>query len=334
MNAMAHAPEWYAERQSYIGASDAPVLTGDDPWTSEYELWLEKTGQQTGDRGDSQVLRWGRRVEDAVAAEYEDETGRKLRRSPLRRLRGTSFIACHPDRLVEGERRLVEIKSSWRPWDEVPERVVVQVQHQMGVLGYDVADVAVATGFAGFRIYEIPRNDVLIANLFKVERAWWERHVVKGVEPERRGRFLDELRGQDVMNASPEQAEAARTLRAIRDRLKQLEATEENLVDWLKQSMAGAYRLNGRDYGFSVSWKPGKDGTKTDWKLVAAAYRKALDQLRDGLADARPWSPELEAVVMDPASIESLYTEPKAGTRPFRVTWKDVEPTDGSEEEN
>lgn len=354
----AHSLAWYDERRTFIGGSDAPVIVRVDPWTSPFELWLEKTGQVTGERSDSALTRWGRRVEDAVAAEYTDETGRKLRRSPLRRMPGTPFLACHPDRIVEGERRLIEIKSSWRAWDEVPERVMVQVQHSLGVVGYEVADVVLATGFAGFRIYEIPRNDVMIANLVKVERAWWERHVIGGVEPERTGRYLDQVRGDDVMIASDLQAQYVRTLRDVRERKGQLEATEDNVVEWLKQSMAGANRLDGRDYGFSISWKPGKDSTKTDWRLVASAYREmALGNnrrcaefmcghfasrhvpnggehpCRDCVsckgfvpgAMTTPLPDELDA-------IESLYTETKAGTRPFRVTFKDTEPT-GSEEE-
>lgn len=36
--------EWKEMRRNYIGASDASAIMGDSPWTSPYELWMEKMG--------------------------------------------------------------------------------------------------------------------------------------------------------------------------------------------------------------------------------------------------------------------------------------------------
>src|SRR6266404_2041612 len=39
-----NSKEWLAWRTSGLGASDAPVIMGVSPFTSQFELWLEKTG--------------------------------------------------------------------------------------------------------------------------------------------------------------------------------------------------------------------------------------------------------------------------------------------------
>lgn len=314
---LAHSPEWHADRRSYLGGSDAPVLTGDDPWTSPYDLWLEKMGEGGPER-DSAVMRWGKRVEQVAAEIYVEETGRRIYQpdpEKVRRHRRYPFLGAHPDRLVRGEKRVVEVKSSWRPWDAVPDRVTVQVQHTMGVLGYDVADVALLTGFAGFKVYEIPRDDLMIERLFAVERAWWARHIVAGEPPARTGRYRDAVMGKDVMPASFMQADKVGELRYVRDATARLKARESNVEDWIKDSMAGALRLDGKDFGFTVTWKPWSKVTdETDWRAVAAGYRAVIE----GVGGHET---ELDAIA-------SLYTRPvEKGARPFRVTFKDVEPT-------
>lgn len=37
--------EWLEHRKKYIGGSDAAAVIGQNPWKSNVELWLEKTGQ-------------------------------------------------------------------------------------------------------------------------------------------------------------------------------------------------------------------------------------------------------------------------------------------------
>jgi putative phage-type endonuclease len=315
---------WREERRSYLGASDAPIVLGVSPYRSAFELWLEKTGQAEP-QPESPIMRYGKRVEAAIAQEYEDETGRTLQRfHRVIHHRRYPELAANPDRRVVGERGLVQIKTSWTGWTDVPDHVRVQVQHEMGVTGAEWVDVALGTGFAGLKLYTVERNERLIEHMFTVERDWWQRHVVEGIEPERTGRYRDEVRGVDVMVASSAQAAAMTALRDLRDAVARLEAREANIVEWLKASMAGAMRLDGRDYGFSVSWRPTKERETTDWRLVAEAYRRAL--VESTIESSLP----RRVVELD--AIESLYTQSKPGMRPFKPHWTDVEPT--SEEDS
>jgi len=40
------SPEWHEFRKSHIGASEISVIMGENPWKTQYQLWLEKTGSE------------------------------------------------------------------------------------------------------------------------------------------------------------------------------------------------------------------------------------------------------------------------------------------------
>ena len=318
---------WYAERRTYIGASDVPIIIGISPYKTPYDLWLEKTGQREPEPP-SEVQSWGHRVEQLAADFYAEQTGRRLRRyTRVQRHRQWPFIAANPDRGVIGEKRGVQVKSSWKPWpDGVPEAYQVQCQVEMGVMGWEADDIALLTGYGGFRIFELERDDLRIRRLFTIVRAWWQRHIVEGIPPDRTGRHLDRVFGEDSMRASAVQADVARELRSVREAIARLEGRDNNLTEWLKRSMAGALRLDGRDYGFSISWKPSKARETTDWRAVATAFRRLLD------AQVGDVEPPLTAAEMElarslrPEQLDALvgiHTSTAEGSRPFRLTWHD-----------
>lgn len=267
---------WYAERRTYIGASDVPILIGISPYKTPYDLWLEKTGQKDPEPP-TEVQSWGHRVEQLAADFYSEQTGRRLRRyNKVQRHRQWPFIAANPDRGVIGERRGVQVKSSWKPWpDGVPEAYQVQCQIEMAVMEWEADDIALLTGYGGFRPYEVLRDDLRIHRLITIVRAWWQRHIIDGVPPERTGRHVNALRGEDTMRASEVQAGWLREHRAVSEAIGRLEARRSDVVDRIKRSMAGAARLDGKDYGVTATWtRPwSKEVAETDWKAVSAALR-------------------------------------------------------------
>lgn len=271
-----HDAEWYEERRTYIGASDAAIIVGISPWQSEYQLWLEKRGEVTREGTSNAVQSWGHRVEQVAADIYAEVTGRRLRRyGRVQRHREWPFIAANPDRGVIGESRGVQIKSAWKDWTEVPEHYQVQVLWEMGVMGWDAIDVALLTGYGNFAIHTVERDQSMIDHLFAIGRAWWQRHMVEGIEPLRTGRYINALRGEDTMKASETQVELLRALREVTEAKDRLEARERAIKDEVKRSMAGAARLDGKDYGVTATWaKPwSKDVAETDWESVARALR-------------------------------------------------------------
>ncbi|MCF5021627.1 alkaline phosphatase, partial [Pseudomonas lactis] len=86
--------DWLAIRKQGIGSSDAGAAVGLNPYKSQLELWLEKTGRDTElpktdpDDEDS-AMYWGNVLEPIVVWHYSKRTKNKVRR--------INAVLQHPD---------------------------------------------------------------------------------------------------------------------------------------------------------------------------------------------------------------------------------------------
>ncbi len=64
--------EWLAARQRGVTATDIPAVLGISPWSSPFSLYWRKAGVLNGDDGDTDAMRWGRRLEQPIADEFAD----------------------------------------------------------------------------------------------------------------------------------------------------------------------------------------------------------------------------------------------------------------------
>lgn len=179
---------WLAARNTSIGASEAAALFGVSRWDTITSLWARKTGRlvETNDER-SKLLKWGLRLEPAIAAGYEEDSGRKLARA------GQYAVALHPELpfmtatpdyfIVEAHDRagngLVEIKNvgAWvaKRWEDgVPDDVQIQVQHQMACTGADWVTVLPLVGGNDDRPVDIERSPSFIAELEEACAWFWE----------------------------------------------------------------------------------------------------------------------------------------------------------------
>ncbi|MBX5476777.1 MAG: YqaJ viral recombinase family protein [Clostridia bacterium] len=174
--------EWLEWRRMGIGSSDAPAVAGVDAYRTPMAVWLEKTGQVELEDEQSEAAYWGSVLEDVVAREFARRTGYKVRRrlAILQHPRHP-FMLANLDRVVTDDapgRALLEVKTTsayangWSE-DRVPDRVMVQVQHQLAVTGYERAYVAVLIGGQRYQHYRIDRDDQLISDLIRIERDFW-----------------------------------------------------------------------------------------------------------------------------------------------------------------
>ncbi len=190
-------------RQRYVGSSDAPAILGVDPFRSAYDVWLEKTGQADGFAGNADTDR-GNLLEPVLLTWAEGELARLLDRP----------VTFHRDRFIDRPNNLcanldaaifelsldracavVEAKTATNPdeWgepltDQVPDRVVVQVHHQMHVAGgiFRVAWVPVLLPLFNrfdFRLYRVDRNDELADIVAAKGVEFWRNHVEPRVPP-------------------------------------------------------------------------------------------------------------------------------------------------------
>jgi putative phage-type endonuclease len=188
--------EWVRARRLGLGGSDAAAALGFSPYTTPYELYLEKRGEVPDkDLSDNPFVEWGSRLEDVISDAYSEKTGQKVHRvNRILKHPEHPWMLANLDRRIVGDKRGLEVKTAnaWsgrdaETWgasgtDIVPEHYLLQCAHYLAVTGYTAFDLCVLIGGNDLRIYTIARNEALIAHLIEGESAFWNL-VKTGVPP-------------------------------------------------------------------------------------------------------------------------------------------------------
>ncbi|SFB90232.1 putative phage-type endonuclease [Alkalibacterium subtropicum] len=183
--------DWLEQRRSGIGGSDVATILGLNKYNSPYQLWLDKTGQVEIDDSDvSDAAHFGNILEEVVAKEFTERTGKKVRRANRMFLHPDyPFLTANIDRDIVGEDAILECKTAsmyladrWEG-EEIPEQYICQVQHYMNVLDRDYAYIAVLIGGQKFVWKKIERDQELIDIIQKQLVEFWEVNVKQMIPP-------------------------------------------------------------------------------------------------------------------------------------------------------
>jgi len=278
--------DWLAVRKQGIGSSDAGAAVGLNPYKSQLELWIEKTGRDAtlpkiDPQDEESPAYWGNVLEPIVAWHYSKRTGKKVRR--------INAVLQHPDpelpwmlanidREVMGadDVQILECKTAGingaRLWKEgVPEYVQLQVMHQLAVTGKQTADVAVLLGGQHVEIHRIERDEQMIDRLIELERKFWQ-YVQTDTPPPVDGSASSEAalrclyprdNGQSVdFSGNAGLAATYLELKVVRQSIAEKESRESLLKQILLQAMGEATQAQFSN-GF-ISWKRSKDSTVLD----------------------------------------------------------------------
>jgi putative phage-type endonuclease len=341
--------EWYAERRTGYGASDAPILVEGDE-----AAWRQLHGEKLGllpHREGSETMDLGKRLEDVIARAAADRLGERLVR--------VNRIVRHPELphvfASLDRRRRLSAQRAWRPveikkWghktddfgqagsDIVPVRWLYQVQQQAAVTGADAVDIWVLFGGSKLEPFTVGRDQSMIDEILELETAAWA-YVARGEMPPWPGQAprrivlaADEIEVDDTIRnlveihetADAKAKRAAQELKDAKDRLRAALAD----VGAAKGLMADGRKV-------SVSHRPQEPSRSVEHELVASAYRHALEELV-GYAQALKSPRAVKAIgagddfyhALDAAQgalevAESLFTTTKAGQRQLRVTLKE-----------
>lgn len=172
-------------RKTCIGGSDANVLLSGDAEKVK-QLWLEKRGEAPrADLSQHLPVALGSWTEAFNRQWFEQVTGQKVV------LVGTSLTCstyswrrCTLDGFVEDENAVWEAKHTnafGRP-EEVLERYMPQLQHNMALAKADRAILSVIFGNHKFEIFEIPADWLYQLDLLEAEEQFWDC-VLTGREP-------------------------------------------------------------------------------------------------------------------------------------------------------
>lgn len=192
-----------AERVGYIGSSDAAAVMGLSRYTTPLAVWTEKTGAVAQkNRSDGELPIWmGDRLEEVVAERFMFETGMKVQRvNEIQVHPKYPFIRAQIDRRVVGEGTPLECKTAsgfkageWGG-DDIPSEYIIQVLHQLMVLGAiakskglpppPLAHLAcLIGGNVDFSRRVIERDEQMIQELEDKEVEFWNEFVAKKIPP-------------------------------------------------------------------------------------------------------------------------------------------------------
>jgi putative phage-type endonuclease len=287
------SPEWLELRRKGLGASDMGAVMGVSPYKTPYQLWAEKTGavppQKVGAAANRGVL-----LEDAVGAYYEQETGRKLRKSNgVVRLKSEPRFMASLDRTIVGSDGIVEIKTSTSPrWSiyPVPPEVVVQTTWQCGIVGAPWCDVAVLLGGLVFKIERVHFDpklwDALTATATEFLAAVDTNTAPKLQALDAQAYGLATPQSKDeLVQANESHERLVKELRGVNAELHFAEEKKAAIEIQLKEAIAERAGLTGN--GWTVYWKQSKPSEVTDWKLAAQAAG-VLPQVVATYTDIKP----------------------------------------------
>ena len=282
---------WLETRRRGIGASDAAAVLGLSPWASPLSLWVEKTSKVEDDGQQTEAMRWGNVLEDAVARELAKEHGVHIGPTPgILQHDEYDWMLATTDRLVLDRHRgkpigVLEVKTAnafaageWQQDGPPPDHVVIQVQHQLDVTGLPLGYVAALVGGNQPRWWPVERDDELIGMLRAEEARFWDL-VQTGIAPGPTGHDADgdALAGLYAGDPGRETHLDAATLAAV-ERRRQAQAdqalaeeTVKFLGDQIKAALGDATEGLRPDGTTAVTWRPQKT-TRLDSTALKAAH--------------------------------------------------------------
>jgi predicted phage-related endonuclease len=168
-----------------IGGSDANIILSGDRDRIR-QLWLEKRGEvEPADLSANLSVMLGCWTEAFNRQWYQQFTGSSITSA------GKSFVCerygwrrCTVDGLIEDKDAIWEAKhtSAFAKGEEVLERYMPQLQHNMAVTGYQQAALSVIFGNHKYELFEVAADWLYQSELLEAEQRFWHC-VVSGEEP-------------------------------------------------------------------------------------------------------------------------------------------------------
>jgi putative phage-type endonuclease len=287
---------WLAYRKQGIGSSDAAAAIGLNPYKSQLELWMEKTGRSPKEASSDEpcpdsALHWGTVLEPIVAEQYALRTGFRVRRvNAVLKHPSKPWMLANLDREIVGQSdvQVLECKTAGingaRLWREgVPEYVQIQVMHQLAVTGQKAADVAVLIGGQQLEIHRIVRDEAMIEKIALLEQHFWsfvERDIPPPADSSDSAsqalRWLFPSDNHKTVNFSGDGVLSGvfDELLSTREQISLLSEKESLYRHQIQQAMESA-SVALFDKG-RVSWKQAKDSLKLDAKALKSEHPELI----------------------------------------------------------
>lgn len=170
---------WRAWRRNGIGASEAPIIMGENPFETYEELLEKKRGAMQEGVKSTQMLN-GIALEEEARQHYITTSGNEVRPACVQSTR-YDWLRASLDGLNAGRTCVIEIKCGEKNYldveclKDVPELHYGQTQHILAVTGFAVLDYWCYRPDRSPILIRVPRDDEYIERLLEEEQAFWKR---------------------------------------------------------------------------------------------------------------------------------------------------------------
>ena len=288
---------WHEIRAQHIGGSEVSALFGLSPFTTQWQLWMEKAGKlPPEDLSDNKAVQAGTFLESGIANWAAHRWGMTIEKvTDYYTADDCPGMGASLDFITDSGAP-IEIKWSaygdgWEYDGEVitsaPENYILQVQHQMACVGAEYGWLIALLRNEPRRM-KIPRNDNIIDAIKSAITGFWDS-VRDGIEPpvdfendaEAVTRLLDFVPISDVTLAD-EHAHLFQTYLEMADLEKQAKAKKDKakteLLDLSIKEMAKMNTSQEKavvkcgDHKMSIATVKGSAGTEITAEMIGKFY--------------------------------------------------------------
>lgn len=262
--------QWVEKRKHYIGGSEVAAILGISSYATPLQVWMRKKGlipaiDQTS------IMEFGNVFEPVMAEYFTRKTGLKIRNiRQAFKSREHPYLRANIDRQILSDGKqgtgVLELKTttSYRLKNletPYPEDWDYQIQHYLGITGYDYAYLFIYERDT-CRFHEpirIQRNEFWIRKTTRRLVEWWQKYMVNNQKPapvngEDMLILYPESSDNSVTEATAENYEKYAKLLQVRSRKDELSVMEEYLKSYFKDHLKDSERMV-RSGQTLVSWK-------------------------------------------------------------------------------
>lgn len=279
---------WISSRAKGIGGSEVAAVLGLDTYRSPYSVWVEKTTGLARNI-ENQHTKAGQMLEPVVVQYFIQETGFEIEAQSEQDFHQVThpkydYMRGSRDRIYvkpTGERCILECKTTQTTIhkDDLPVTWYCQLQWYMGLYGLNTGTIAWLERGLRFDYIELPLDSKFFQYLVEKVKEFWEDFVETNTEPpylhvhDVESKYPLHTDGS-VIEATTELYETYNKLRDLRERKKELEIQEEELIGQFKMAMKDSERVM---YNGSVlaTWRSDRPKKVFD----SVSYQKANPHL-------------------------------------------------------
>lgn len=268
--------EWLGLRREGLGASDVAAAFGLSNFQSPYSLYMEKSGELPN-AAPSESMLWGRRLEGAILDEWEVRSGLfAVKRGSLwyhskdaawaratvdamgsetgeifSTVVGSGFEPVYFPPITDTRPLfVVEVKTDFETWEQVPDQYVLQVNWQMHVTGLieHPAQVVLLPASRRLKIYEVEYDRGLAEEAAVAGKEFWQRVLERRPPPidghpataTTIGRLHPPDRAEGDVELDGDVVRAIADLKRLKARVKGLDEDKAKLENVIKEAIGDA----------------------------------------------------------------------------------------------